>query len=441
MSNPSRSAQRVARDATAGPPAAQPAAAENAASAAPGPPGPIATLTVTSLYPSTAQPRHGIFTEHRIGHLVATGRVRTTVVSPVPWAPPILRRLPRYRGYARTNATDQRRGLRVIYPRYLSVPKIGQNLAPLTMFRSLARTVRQHVPTGSIDVIDAYYIYPDGVAAALLGRLLGKPVVLTAYGTDVNLMPRYRLPRRMIRWACGRAAAVTTVCAALRDSLVELGVDSDKIAVILHGVDLTLFQPSGERERHRRDLGFRRRTLLSVGHLIERKGHHIAIDALAHLPDCELVIVGDGEMDGALRRQVVERGLTDRVRFEGHVAQTELPRYFEAADALVLASSREGIANVLVESMACGTPVVATDVWGARELVTEAVCGRLAPARTPEAVADAVDGLFAAYPDRAAVRRFAERFTWSDTAARHLAVLEGVTGSAPASEGVLSPPG
>lgn len=410
--------------------APDPAAAEAVRVADDG--APIRTLTVTSLYPSVSQPRHGIFTEHRITSVVATGRVRTRVVAPVPWAPPGLRRVRRYRAYALSPDAATRRDLEVVYPRYLSIPKIGTALQPVFMFLALWRTSARLRREQAFDVIDSYYIYPDGVAAALLGAFLRKPVVLTAYGTDVNLMPRYPLARRMIRWACRRARAVTTVCGALRDSLVDLGVDSDKVRVIFHGVDLHLFKPSGQRGAARDRLGFRGRTLLSVGHLIERKGHHIAIDALEHLPGCTLVIVGDGEMESDLRRQVAQKGLADRVRFVGHVEQRDLPPYFEAADALVLASSREGVANVLVESMACGTPVVATDVWGTRELLTSDVCGRLVPDRTPESLADGVRSLFAAVPDRRAVRRFAEGFTWTDTAAEHIKVLDAVVDASPA---------
>lgn len=386
----------------------------------------IETLTLTSLFPSSAQPRHGIFTEHRIKHLVGTGYVDTAVVAPVPWVPGFLRGNPRYGAYARSPHYERRQNIDVHYPRQLSIPRVGMPFAPFFYLLSAFRMVRSKPWREKIDVIDSYYIFPDGIAAVLLGRLLGKPVILTAYGTDINLIPTHLLPRKMIQWACRRADAITTVCAALRDALVDLGVDPKKIRVILHGVDLELFKPTGRRADLREKFGFKKRTLVSVGHLIERKGHHIVIEALESLPGCELVIIGDGEMESQLRRLTAEKGLEDRVRFLGHVPQNELPSYYEAADALVLASSREGIANVLVESMACGNPVVATDVWGASELITSRVCGRLAQERSPQSVAAAIEDLFAGYPDRTAVRRFAEGFNWEDTAEQHLAVLTDV---------------
>jgi glycosyltransferase involved in cell wall biosynthesis len=206
---------------------------------------------------------------------------------------------------------------------------------------------------------------------------------------------------------------------------VDLGVPADKITVLRNGVDLELFRPV-ERDRARSQLQFTRTTLLSVGHLIERKGHHIAIEAMVDLPDADLVIVGDGQMEGALRALAQARGVSARVRFVGPVPQDRLKEYYSAADALVLASSREGWANVLLESMACGTPVIATRIWGTPEVVQVAEAGVLMTDRTPQALTMAFRRLFAAYPDRGQTRRYAERFSWDETTEGQLSVFRSV---------------
>ncbi|MFQ5773770.1 MAG: glycosyltransferase family 4 protein [Kiloniellaceae bacterium] len=387
----------------------------------------LRVLTFTSVYPNAAQPGHGVYTERRLRNLLATGDIESRVVAPVPWVPAAMRGSRRYGPYYHVPVADRREGIDILYPRYPTVPKIGMTPAPFLMASALAGPLRK-IARGAFDfdILDAFYFYPDGVAAAILGRLFDKPVVITAFGSDINLIPDHYWPRRMIRWAAGRAAGVTAVCEALKHRLVELGVPAQKIHVILHGVDLRLFVPPQDRARVQARLGMSRPTLLSVGSLIERKGHHIAIEAMADLPDFDLLIAGEGEMERTLRDQVAALGLGDRIRFLGHVNERDLPAYYGAADALVLPSSREGIANVLLESMACGTPVIATRVWGAPEVITVPEAGVMMPERTARALVDAVRALFADYPDRAATRRFVERFSWDDTAAQHLAVLQGV---------------
>jgi len=302
-------------------------------------------------------------------------------------------------------------------------------VAPALLAASLIRPIQRIIDEGfDFDVLDSYYFYPDGVAAILLGRHFGKPVVISALGTDINLIPQYTLPRRMIQWAAHNAAGITTVCRALKDGLVDLGVPESSIRVVLHGVDLQLFQPPANREELRTTLRLKRPTLLSVGHLIERKGHYIAIEALKSLPEMELVIAGDGPEEASLKRLADSCGVASRVRFLGHVNQGDLRTYYGAADALILASSREGIANVLLEAMACGTPVVATKVWGAPEVVTAPEAGVLVPERTPAALAASVQDLFDNYPDRVATRRFVEKYSWAQTTEDHLALLNQILG-------------
>jgi len=189
--------------------------------------------------------------------------------------------------------------------------------------------------------------------------------------------------------------------------------------------DLQLFRPI-EREAARRRLGISRTTLLSVGHLIPRKAHDLVIQGLRWLPELDLIVIGDGPEREALGALARESGAADRVRFVGSLAQEELRDYFGAADALVLASSREGWANVLLESMACGTPVVASNIGGTPEVVSAPEAGVLMAERTPEAVAEAVQRLFARYPDRGATRRYAEKFSWEETTRGQLRLFERV---------------
>jgi glycosyltransferase involved in cell wall biosynthesis len=392
-------------------------------------------LTFSTLYPSAARPSHGIFVETRLRHLLANGQVESRVVAPVPWFPSRNPRFGKYAVHASAPREEQRHGIQVLHPRYPVLPKIGMTLAPFLLAQSVKPVIERVLAEYRFELIDAHYFYPDGVAAILLGRRFGKPVVITARGTDVNLISRYRLPRAMIRWAAGHAAGMITVARALKDELVGLGVPAGRIEVLRNGVDLQLFRPV-DREGWRRRLGFRRATLLSVGNLVPLKGHDLAIQALRLLPEMDLVIIGNGPERAALGALARGPGVGDRVTFAGTLGQEDLRHYYGAADALVLASSREGWANVLLESMACGTPVIASNVGGTPEVVTAPEAGLVMEERTPEALAQAVQRLFARYPDRGATRRYAERFSWAATTEGQLELFGRILSAGAAAEGV-----
>lgn len=379
---------------------------------------PIRTLLFSTLYPSAARPIHGIFVETRLRELLKSGQVESKVIAPVPWFPLRGERFGEYGRFAATPRSEYRNGIEVHHPRYFLPPKIGMNLAPYALVMAALPVIRRLMREGfEFDLIDAHYYYPDGVAAGMIARKLGKPFVVTARGTDLNLIPQYPRPRRLILDTAARASASIGVCKALMDSLAELGGDPAKLKVFRNGVDLERFVPES-RTAARQRLGqhAERRQLLSVGHLIERKGHHIAIEALPLLPaDIDLKIVGTGGERVALEALAARLGVTSRVHFAGMIAQTELKWWYSAADILLLCSSREGWANVLLEGMACGTPVVATNIWGTPEVVSTPSAGLLMRERAAPALAEAVMSLFAAYPERDEVRRHAEGFSWTDT--------------------------
>ena len=391
---------------------------------------PLRLLTFTTLYPNAVRRAHGVFVENRLRHLVAGGGVELRVVAPVPWFPFRAERFGRYAEMARVPAAETRHGVAIRHPRYPLLPKIGMTTVPLFLYLASRGALHDLQRSGyDFDLIDAHYFYPDGVAAALLGREFGKPVTITARGTDINLIPEHALPRRMILWAANRAAGLIAVCAALKERMVELGIAADRIRVLRNGVDLALFRPA-DRAAARARLGLKRRTLLSVGHLIERKGHHLVIEALASTPDIDLLIAGDGEGEPRLRASCAKLGVESRVRFLGSVPHEELPAIYGAADALVLASSREGWPNVLLEAMACGTPVVATRVWGSPEVVADAAAGELVEARTAPAIAAGIARLLARCPDRAATRRYAENFSWDETSRGQLELFRRIAADA-----------
>jgi teichuronic acid biosynthesis glycosyltransferase TuaC len=383
-------------------------------------------LTITSLYPNAAQPGHGVFIENRLRHLSASGDVNLRVAAPVPWFPLSGAMFGPYGVYAQVPRAETRHGIPITHPRYLVIPKFGMNIAPRLMYLALKPVLKKMLADGAeFDLIDAHYFYPDGVAAALLGQAFDKPVVISARGTDINLIPQFATPRRQILWAADKAAAMITVSAALKRRLIELGADGHKITVLRNGVDLQTFHPM-DRDKSRAHFNLQNPALCSVGNLVPLKGHDLIIRAVADLPGVQLIIAGDGPERANLATLASELGLKDRVQFLGRIPHEELPRLYSACDALVLASSREGWPNVLLEAMACGAPAIATDVGGVSEIVTEPASGLVVKDRTPDALAAAVRKLFDTPPDRAATRAYAEGFSWDATTQGQLDLFRSI---------------
>jgi glycosyltransferase involved in cell wall biosynthesis len=211
--------------------------------------------------------------------------------------------------------------------------------------------------------------------------------------------------------------------------VIALGIPPDRVTTLRNGVDLDLFRPVDRAEARRR-LGLDGPTLLAVGHLAEHKGQDIAVEALVALTDTRLVIAGDGPMEPRLHRLARTLGVSDRVRFAGTLPQEELPLWYGAADALVLASSREGMPNVVLEALACGTPVLATAVGGVPEIVSEPAAGVLMTSRDAAALVGAYRTLCASVPDRTATRRHAERFAWDPTTEGQLRIFDAIRAQA-----------
>jgi len=393
-------------------------------------------LTFTTLYPSQVRPQHGIFVETRLRKLVESGAVEARVVAPRPWFPLASRWFGRYSLIARQPVEEIRYGLHVDYPRFLQLPKIGMSVAPLAIFTALLPVLRRQLHEGrDFDLIDAHYFYPDGVAAVLLGRALGRPVVVTARGSDLNVIAEYAAPRRWIRWSARKADGLVAVSIGLKRRLMALGVIEERVRVLRNGVDLTAFRPT-DRDRARHALDLTRPTLLAVGNLVSLKRHRMMIEALVRLPAVDLVIVGEGPERAAIEALARERRVADRVRLLGHLPQDRLPDIYSAADLLLLVSTHEGWPNVLLESMACGTPVIVSDIDGIADIVAAPEAGRIVPQLTPDRLAMAAREFLAALPARVATRAYAERFDWQSTTEGQIALFDEICERRPSRHGV-----
>ncbi|WP_082008497.1 glycosyltransferase family 4 protein [Photobacterium gaetbulicola] len=377
-------------------------------------------LTITTLYPNATDPKHGVFVENRLRHLRQHyPDVECTVIAPVPWFPFRHGVFGQYSQYASVPRVEQRYGITVYHPRYVVVPKVGMQLTPHTLTRCLKKQISTLLQQGlEFDLIDGHYFFPDGVAIANVAEQLNKPFTVTARGTDINLIPQYPGPLRQIKHVLQRSSHNLAVCEALRQTMIMYGAEPAKSSTARNGVDLNVFRFADQEKQHalREKLGLpcEGPIFISVGLLIQRKGHHLVIEAMQSHPTAHLLIAGTGPEHNNLKQLANKLRLSNRVTFLGALSQPELADYFGACDLSVLASDREGWANVLLESMSCGTPVVATNIWGTPEVVQTPNAGLLVE-RNRKDIARGITELLANLPSRQSTRFYAEQFSWDET--------------------------
>ncbi len=376
-------------------------------------------LVYSSLFPSRVQPGAGLFIRER---LFRVGRhLPIVVVSPKPWFPgqSLIRRFrPGYRPMPARRETQE--GVEVHYPRFFAPPGMLRQWDGFFMALGSWRTVWRLKREFGVNLIDAHFAYPDGYAAGLLGRWLDLPVTLTLRGTELPHSRNPRLRPLLVRALRG-VRRVFAVSDSLRQLALRLGAAPGDSRVVGNGVDAEKFQPRARGEaRHRLGLSEHAQVLISVGALVERKGFHRVLEILPRLaqrhPDLHYLIVGgaspEGDREAELRAQAAVLGVAERVHFLGALPPEELAWPLSAADVFVLATGNEGWANVFLEAMACGLPVVTTDVGGNREVVGRDELGMVVPFGDAGTLAHALERALAKTWDRGAIRAYARANSW-----------------------------
>ncbi|MBL8753650.1 MAG: glycosyltransferase [Planctomycetes bacterium] len=372
-------------------------------------------VTFTNLFPSAVVPTHGLFVYERMRRVAARTGLAWRVVAPVPnvWWP---LRSAAYRQWAKVPPLEVWQGVPIVHPRYRHWPGLSQRRQATAMARGAYPAVQLLSARGRI-VLDAHYLWPDGVAAGLLARDLGVPFTLTARGSDLNVLANDPVIAAAIAEAAGRAFACCAVSSALGDTFAAVtGLARARIRDVRNGVDLERFQP-GEVAAARTQLGLPvgPRLVLGIGRLVTGKGFAVAAQAVARLgADVQFVLVGDGPERAAIAAALPS------TRFLGALPPDGVATACRAADVLVLPSEREGWPNVVTEALACGLPVVASRVGGIPQILGDPVppgLGALVEPRDVDGLTAALQRVLAQPADRAGVRRFAERYGWDEPVA------------------------
>jgi teichuronic acid biosynthesis glycosyltransferase TuaC len=404
-------------------------------------------LSLSTLYPAAPRPGFGRFVQTQLETLARQGDWDVTVINPIglppflpQWMCPAkyasLRTIPAYETWLGKTGVGEAGVVTVHHPRFALIPGLSGRFNPALVAHAVLPLARKLHAAHPFDMVDAQFFYPDGPAAAQIARALNLPLAIKARGGDILHWGTVPAALRQIRAAAAQARVLLTVSQALGRDMVALGLPAERIRVHYTGLDHARFWPR-PRDAARKLLASRLSALTMpenaqivacVGNLIPIKGQVLAIGAMTLMPrDVTLILAGGGPDEAHLRRAVADAGLGDRVRFAGNLGHDDLPLLLSAADAMVLPSEREGLANAWIEALACGAPIVISDVGGAREVVNSTTSGYVVE-REPAAIAAALRKVLDAKTPQSEVAAAAARFSWATNAAELGAIYTQVVG-------------
>lgn len=375
-------------------------------------------LILTNLFPTPWDPLRGAFNRQQFERLGRHHEVHVLT------AVDFRERLAGARGEVRVD------GLHTDHFVFVYPPRIGRALHAMCWLASLLWQRGRRLRAAHYDCLLASWAYPDAVATGWLARWLGIPYAVKVHGNDLNVQASHALRRPQIGASLRHAGAVVAVSHALAGKAVALGAEASRVHVIYNGVDNALFAPGSRRAaRARLGLADGAPLLLYVGNLKPGKG---CLDLLAAFPavlavhpDARLVYIGAGPARADLLDRAAMLGCADRVQLVGAVAHAALGDWFGAADLACLPSHNEGVPNVLLEAMSCGTPVVASRVGGIPEVVPE-YAGILVPPRATSALSVALLEAIGRRWDSARIAAHAGSFRWDDNVGRLERILGDV---------------
>ncbi|WP_226992171.1 glycosyltransferase [Aliiglaciecola lipolytica] len=390
---------------------------------------------LSSLFPNSVRKQSGLFVRERMFRVAEFADIE--VVSPVPWFPGqgfIRFFKPNYRPMPGKEEIQQ--GITVHFPRFLSFPKFFRKLDGIMMARAAHKVLRKINQRENIDIIDSHFTYPDGFAATKVARKMDKKVTITLRGTELS-HSQYPAKRKQMLQAWRDADHMICVAESLKKLAVSLGADSHKFTVVGNGVDTQKFSvipPINARQT----LGIDEdaKVLITVGGLVKRKGFHRVIACIPELlqsfPKLVYLIVGgasaEGNIESQLREQAESLGVTEHVRFLGSLPPKKLSAPLSSADVFVLSTANEGWANVILESMACGTPVIASDVGGNSEVINSPIIGEIFPFDDHKALlASLKNGLNKSW-DRQAIVAYAAENHWDTRMAKLMDIYRDLLG-------------
>jgi teichuronic acid biosynthesis glycosyltransferase TuaC len=389
-------------------------------------------ILLSNLFPNEMEPVRGMFNYQLARGL--SNNCKLSVICPLPYFPKfrLLSKMKRWYNFSKVPRKYLWEGIVVYSPKYIIFPKISEILHSVLLFYPIYQTLKYLKSKRCVDLVNAHYVYPDGVAAYWACRFLEIPVVLSALGSDINYYARQPIISKQILHALEQCSGITSVSRDLGNKIQKMGIKNNKIEVILNGVNMSLFQIR-QKEESRNILSIEpyKNVMLYVGRLSEEKGLTTLIDAVSLLGkeginNLIVIIVGDGPLRESLQNEVNNKGLKSCFRFLGFQNLDSISVWLGASDLLCLPSLSEGCPNVIMEALSAGRPVVASRVGGIPELVTDGINGLLFNPGQTEQLSNAIKKAFSIQWDPVKLRVSIASRSWDKVAMEYHNVYEKV---------------
>lgn len=367
-------------------------------------------LFLSNLYPNARETTRATFNRQKITAL--SKHCEITVIAPVPWFP--------FKSLLDKKSvtipfTEKIDGIEVYHPKVFYFPKFFRFLYGFFYYKSISGFVKELHAKLNFDVIYCSWVYPDGYAAMELAKQFHKPFMVEALGSDIKVYAKNFLRRNLIAKVLKKAQGLSCVSNDLKNEMIKLSIPGEKIRVICSGINHSLFYPV-ERDLARRDLNIRYdgKIVLYAGNLVRIKGLEYLLQAVTFTDkiDYKLFIAGDGELRHFLEKQIQRLNLKDKVVLCGKVPYENISLWINASDILCLPSLSEGVANVILEALACGKPVIATLVGGAPEIINDEKLGILVEPKDSRALAKAINGALGKEWNAAAISKSMSSYSW-----------------------------
>lgn len=359
----------------------------------------LKVLILSHMYPNNINPNYGTFIHNQVKRLASTG-CDTRVISPVPYAPKLLWFNHKWRNFGEIPQFDIIDEVPVYYPRYITPP--GQwfhGISGYSIYKCIKNKVDSIFEEFTPNIIHTHTATPDGYAGLLLKRRYKIPFICSLRGSDINYYPfRDKLTMALTKTVLSKADQIVSVSHALRKTAEAIEKPLRPIRVLHNGCDFMNFSfKEDDRLKTRKDIGVlnNEKVIIFVGALMKDKGVYELINAfrkiISKYPAVHLILLGSGPEDKIIKRVILENRSDKKIHLIGRRPHDEVVKWLKSSDLFVLPTYNEGLPNALLEAMACGLPVIASNVGGIPEVVTDGENGILIDAKNIDALYQAID--------------------------------------------------